>query len=145
MAPTTRRRYKRRTWRSRFSFRTYTAVCVTGAALAAAVLHSRPAATAPRLRRLAPADAHDFYSAAAEAEVEARKKAVGRFRGSPWSRDDDFHNKEAKFIRAYAKSHKVTIAGLIDVLDRGMRESWPTPPNATPDQKILPCRPRLNY
>jgi hypothetical protein len=120
------------------------AASVVALVVAAALFQSRPPAI-PAFHTLPDGQAHALYTAAAEAEVTARGQASGRFRGSPWSQDDDFHNKEGKFIRNYAKAHGVAMASAIDALDRGMRAHWPTP-NGTPlDQKVIPCRPRLSY
>ncbi len=99
----------------------------------------------PAFRTLPDGPAHDVYAAAAEAEVKARGESSGRFRGSPWSQDDDFHNREGKFIRSYSKSHGLAMSSVIDALDRGMRAHWPTPNGVPLDQKVIPCRPRLSY
>ena len=127
------------------SKQTLAGAAVTVGVAAAALVHSMPPRAPDEFRAVPTREAQVFYVAAAEAEVSTRKKAEGRFRGSPWSRDDDFHNKEAKFIRTYAKAHRFTIAGLVDAEGRAMHEGWATPPGAIPDQKVLPCRPRLTY
>jgi hypothetical protein len=127
------------------SIKAYGGACVIAAVVVAALVHSSPHGPRPTLRAMPVGPARSFYLAAAEAEVETRKNAAGRFRGSPWSQDDQFHAKEAKFIRNYAKNHKVDIGTLVDALDRGMHEKWPTGAVPPPDQKVLPCRPRLNY
>jgi hypothetical protein len=115
------------------------------AACLAAILRSRPRGAIPRLHPLPIAAAQELYADAAEAEVLARQKAIGRFRGSPWSQDDEFHNKEAKLLRGEAMTRRVPLPVLIDNLDRGMHEGWPTGAAPAPDQTVLPCRPRLNY
>ncbi len=115
------------------------------AVIGTAILHSRPPGAIPRLRVLAVASAQAFYAAAAKAEVDERKKGQGKFRGSAWSQDDDFHYAEAQFMRSYAKSHKMPMGSLLDALDRGMRDRWPTDDSPPPDQKVPPCRPRLSY
>lgn len=127
------------------SIQAYAGSSVIVAVACAALVHSRPSSAPGGLRTIAGMATQEFYVAAAEAEVQARKKSEGRFRGSPWSQDDDFHNKEAKFIRAYGKSHKLPMGSLVDALDRGTREHWPLPAGVAPDLKVLPCRPRLNY
>jgi hypothetical protein len=126
------------------SLQTSIAASVVALVIAAALFQARPVAI-PGFRTLPNKEAHEFYERAAEAEVEARRAAAGKFRGSPWSQDDEFHNREAKFIRAYSKAHNIPIGSLVDALDRGMHAGWPTPPNATPDPKVIPCRPRLSY
>jgi hypothetical protein len=123
---------------------TYVAACVIALVGCVALFHARRPYVAP-FYPLPDAAAHELYERAASEEVTARKKAAGRFRGSPWSQDDEFHSKEAKFIRAYSKSHRVPILSVVDALDRGMREHWETPPDKAPDLKVIPCRPRLTY
>ncbi len=118
---------------------------IIAAACLAALLRSRPRGPLPRIHPLPLAAAQELYVAAAEAEVLERKKAIGRFRGSPWSQDDEFHNKEAKFLRGEARARRLPLPVLIDNLDRGMHEGWPTGEAPAPDQTVLPCRPRLNY
>jgi len=126
------------------SVRTSAAASVIALVICAAMFQSRPPPV-PALRPLGEVQAHEFYDRAAEAEGTTRKASANKFRGSPWSQDDDFHNKEAKFVRGYSKSHGVTIASLLDVLDRGSHAHWATPAGATVSQKIIPCRPRLSY
>ncbi len=76
------------------SFQTLAGSVVALASMAAALAHSAP--DAPTLFQPVPErEARAFYVKAAENEVATRKKAEGRFRGSPWSRDDEFHNNEA--------------------------------------------------
>jgi hypothetical protein len=123
----------------------YAGAAVLVGVVAAALLHSRPRGRLPELHPLTQQSEREFYVAAAEEEAAARKKAAGRFRGSPWSQDDEFHNKEAKFLRVQARSRRTSIATMIDTLDRAMHEGWPTAPYPAPPQKVLPCRPRLNY
>ena len=124
--------------------RSVIALCIALSAFSAALVRSRTRRPA-RWHPLNDSQAHAFYNAQMATEVSERTKAVGRFRGSLWSQDDEFHAKEARAIRAYAKSHKLHISALVDVLDRGMREHWQTPSGAIPDQRVIPCRPRLNY
>lgn len=115
------------------------------AVIGTALLHSRPPGPAPRLRGLTLTSGQAFYATAAKSEVDERKKGQGKFRGSAWSQDDDFHYAEAQFMRSYGKSHKFSMGTLLDALDRGMREKWPTGDSPPPDQKVPPCRPRLSY
>ncbi len=126
------------------SIQSFAGAAVSLSAACAAVLHSAPGPV-QEFRTVPVREARAFYIAAAENEVLTRKRAEGRFRGSPWSQDDEFHNKEAKFIRNYGKSHRLSVAALVDAEGRGMHEGWPTPAGAVPEQKVLPCRPRLTY
>jgi hypothetical protein len=89
--------------------------------------------------------ARDFYSQAAGREADERAQAERHFPGFPWSQDDDFHKIESKFAKDYAKSHAVPLWSVLDAFDRGMREKWPAPPDATPNPSVIPCRPRLSY
>jgi hypothetical protein len=118
---------------------------LTALAVACALYRSRPPARAPVFRPLSDHDARALYVAASDSELAARKKAVGRFRGSRWSQDDEFHNKEAHFVREWAASEHTTIGAVLDALDRGMHEGFRTAPNAVPDPRVIPCRPRLDY
>lgn len=99
-------------------------------------------------RRMASASqeqARDFYFHAIDKESDERHAGVKKFRSSPWSQADEFHNKEASFVREYARTHHVAVSSIVLALDRGMHENWPTPPDKTPDPTVLPCRPRLSY
>ena len=112
--------------------------------MCAVLIQSRVRMASARFRPLKEEDAQEFYAEAAEAEVVARENAAARFRGSPWSQDDEFHNKEATFVRDYSKKHRIPVASLLEVLDRGMHEKWSTV-GASPDPRVIPCRPRLTY
>ncbi len=91
------------------------------------------------------AQAHQIYVDGVENEVEERADSARRFRGSPWSQDDDFHNKEMKRAKNVAKTHDVSMTSLLDAIDRGMRQHWSTPSGTVPNPKVMPCRPRLSY
>lgn len=126
------------------SLRTYVGATVVGASLCAAIVHSAPKGMP--FRKLPTVEqAHTIYAEAVAREPEERLKAEGEFRGSPWSQDDDFHNKESKQAKDYAKSHKVNVGGVLDAVDEGMRAHWATPTNNVPNPKVMPCRPRLSY
>lgn len=124
---------------------TYAGAAVVVGALALALMQSRPQGPLPETHPTPVQTAQEFYAGAAQAEAEARKKAGNRFRGSPWSQEDEAHNKEARFIRVQARTRRTSVPDLILALDRGMREHWSTAPYAAPSQKVLPCRPRLSY
>ena len=78
-------------------------------------------------------------------ETSERRQAALHYPGSNWSQQDDFHEQERTAILAYADSHKVTLSTVMSALDEGMRESWRPPGDVTISQRIVPCRPRLNY
>lgn len=127
------------------SSQTYGGACVIAVVIAAVLFRSQPPRVTARFRPLPDEAAQEFYLAAVEAEVESRKSAAGRFQGSVWSQDDEVHNREARFLGTYGRTHRLSTASLVDALDRGMHEHWPTPGVAPPDQKVRPCRPRLTY
>ena len=91
------------------------------------------------------AQGQQLYADLADREPAERQDAARRFRGSVWSQDDDFHFKEMKRVKDYAKSRRVSIASLLDALDQGMHEDWPVPSKNVPNPKVMPCRPRLIY
>jgi hypothetical protein len=93
----------------------------------------------------ADAQRHSIYEEGAEKEPGERQGAARRFRYSPWSQDDDFHNQESKRVKNFAKNHDVTVTSLLEGLDDGMRQHWPTPTPGLPNPRVQPCRPRLMY
>jgi hypothetical protein len=88
--------------------------------------------------------AHALYAEVTDKEVEERRDATLRFQGSPWSQQDDFHAKERDLVHSVAASHGVTTSSVVDALDRGMRERWTTRAEIV-SQRVIPCRPRLEY
>jgi hypothetical protein len=92
-----------------------------------------------------PDQERELFAEETDAEPFDRQDAARRFRGSPWSQDDDFHAKEMKRVKDFAKTHSVSISSLLDGLDEGMHKKWPTPAARTPNPKVMPCRPRLIY
>jgi hypothetical protein len=128
----------------RRAWKPYVGACVLGAALTAALARSWP----PRQRSEPPLSveqARAFYDVAADREVGERLAALERFRSSEWSQQDDFHAHEGNFIRDYAKTRGLPVRGVLEALDRGMREKWPAPGGVEPQERIIPCRPRLTY
>jgi hypothetical protein len=89
--------------------------------------------------------AHQAYLELTDKEAEERRSASLRFQGAVWSQQDEFHSKEAGLVRQFATAHHVSISSVVDALDRGMREQWPTRPNVVVSQRVIPCRPRLAY
>jgi hypothetical protein len=85
------------------------------------------------------------YSDVTSREVSERRQAALHYPGSNWSQQDDFHEQERTAITDYAESHEVNLSTVTRALDQGMREAWRTPGDAAISQRIVPCRPRLNY
>jgi hypothetical protein len=119
--------------------------CVIGAAIFAALVRASTSHPFHVPGPATPAQTHQVYAEAVEKEPGERADASRRFRGSPWSADDDFHSKETKRVKDFAKGHDVTVASLLNGLDEGMRQHWPTASNNVPNPKVMPCRPRLVY
>jgi len=123
---------------------TYFGVTVATACVCAAIVrsgsHRVGGRTAPTLEQ-----AHAIFEASAAREPQERRQSKGEFPASPWSQDDDFHNKEAKQAKEYANKHRVTVGGVLDALDTGMRAHWETASSSVPSPKVMPCRPRLSY
>jgi hypothetical protein len=99
----------------------------------------------PETGRMSDALAHQIYLEVTDHENEDRRSAALRFQGSLWSQQDEFHSRERAAIRGSAALHRTGISSIVNVLDRGMRERWPTHPNVVVSQKVIPCRPRLAY
>jgi hypothetical protein len=89
--------------------------------------------------------AHQVYLEVTDRENGDRRNAELRFQGSPWSQQDDFHAKEKGTLRYVGSTHHLTVSSVINAVDRGMREGWPTHANVVVTQKVIPCRPRLAY
>jgi len=111
---------------------------------AAAMVHSAP----PRPRRYVPTAtklAEEAYEELEAHESEERGEALKKFPASEWSQQDEFHNREASVVRDYAKKHRMPVRNVLDAFDRGAHERWPTRDGSVPEQKVIPCRPRLTY
>jgi len=119
--------------------------CVVAAAVGVALV--RVATSGPsHIPHIASASlGYELYVEDADKEPGDRRDSSRRFRGSPWSADDDFHFKESKRVKGLAKNRDVTMTSLLDWLDRGIHQSWPTLSNNVVNPKVMPCRPRLNY
>jgi hypothetical protein len=89
--------------------------------------------------------ARKAYDDVTSRETSERRQAALHFPGSNWSQQDDFHQEERGAITAYAESHNVSLSTVTSALDEGMREGWRAAGDATISQRIVPCRPRLNY
>jgi hypothetical protein len=125
--------------------RDFVGSCMIGAALFTAVVRAGLARPAHVPRDATPVQTLELYTEDTEKEPGDRQDSARRFRGSPWSQDDDFHSKEMKRVKGFAKSHSVSVESLLDGLDEGMRQRWATPSENVPNPKVMPCRPRLIY
>jgi hypothetical protein len=126
------------------SLKTYVGASIVGACICAAMVRSAPRRM-PMRKAPTPDEAHVIYNDATAREPEERLKSKGAFPSSPWSQDDDFHNKEMKAVKDYARSHRVSVGNVLDALDTGMRAHWETTATNIPSPKVMPCRPRLSY
>jgi hypothetical protein len=89
--------------------------------------------------------ARQVYLDVTQREPEERRDAAMRFAGSAWSAEDDFHSRERALVRSLASSRRVSVSSIVYALDRGMREGWPTAEGVVVSQRVIPCRPRLQY
>lgn len=91
------------------------------------------------------AQRREVFRFVASDELPERREASKTFPTDLWSRDDDFHQREASRARDWARSHHVPFGDALSAIDEGLRERWPngsaTPPVAT----VPPCRPRAIY
>jgi len=118
---------------------------IIGLALFTGLFLAAPSRVSHVAKPASPMQRQQLYAEAAEKEPEERQDAARRFRGSLWSQDDDFHFKEAKRVKEFAKRRAVSVTSLLDALDEGMHEDWPVAAKNPPNPKVMPCRPRLTY
>lgn len=83
-----------------------------------------------------------LFDAMADAEPDARRRAAEAFPGDPWSEDDAFHRMEAELARTTASRFGVATSDVLDAVDQGIRERWPTSSGARLRVTASPCRPR---
>jgi len=119
--------------------------CVIGAAILAALVRVATSHPFHLPGSATSAQAHQVYSDGAEKEPGERQDAARRFRGSPRSQDDDFHYKESRRVKDFARNRDVSVTSLLNGLDEGMRRHWSTSSSNVPNPKVMPCRPRLIY
>jgi hypothetical protein len=112
-------------------------------AIARAATGHLPASDTPRIQPMTLEIAHQAYRDVTSRERKMRREAAVKFPGDLWSQDDDFHERENETVRSFAGSHEVSIASVVQAVDDGMREHWPT--TGTPQGTVPPCRPRLSY
>jgi hypothetical protein len=117
----------------------FAVVCAVG--LGRALIAGVP----PRPPAADDAQRREAYRFVASDEVPERREAAKTFPTDLWSRDDDFHQREASRARDWARTHNVPFGDALSAIDEGLRERWPngsaTPPVAT----VPPCRPRAIY
>ena len=85
-----------------------------------------------------------IFTELAIGEPAAREQARVHF-PEPWSAEDDRAAFERDTAREIARSHAVNLTQIYLVLDEGIREHWPAPPNQTPlEPHTVPLKPRRN-
>jgi hypothetical protein len=80
-------------------------------------------------------------SAVAAAEPELRRKSLGRFPGSPWSRGDDFANREEDMVRDLSEDEGVRPGAALDAIDRDVKAF----PGDGERGAVAACMPRPFY
>jgi hypothetical protein len=114
-------------------------VCAIG--LGRALIASAP----PQPPPLDEAQEHDAFRFVASDEVAERREAAKTFPTDLWSRDDDFHQREATRTRDWARAHHARIEDALSAIDEGLRERWPSGSSAPLVATVPPCRPRAIY
>jgi hypothetical protein len=115
------------------------AVCVLG--LGRALTSSIPAP----LPAADDAQRREVFRYVASDEGPERREAAKVFPTDLWSRDDDFHQREASRARDWAKSHHVPFGDALSAIDEGLREHWPSGSSTALVVTVPPCRPRAIY
>ena len=122
-----------------------TCLLVIGTTVFLAVVRAATSRPARLSGPATPQQARQAYSDDVDNEPHERQEAAKRFRASPWSQDDEFHSRENKRLKEFAKFQSISVTSLLDAIDEGMHENWPTPSHNVPNPKVMPCRPRLIY
>jgi hypothetical protein len=91
------------------------------------------------------AERHDAFRYVASDEAAERREAAKSFPTDLWSRDDDFHQREAKRARDWAHSHHASVGDALSAVDEGLREHWPSGSSVPLVATVPPCRPRAIY
>jgi len=114
----------------------FAVVCAVG--LGRAILAGAPAEppTADDAQR------REVFRFVASDEAPERREAAKTFPTDVWSRDDDFHQREATRARDWAKSHRIPFADALSAIDEGLRQHWPTGTLTPLVATVPPCRPR---
>jgi hypothetical protein len=114
-------------------------VCAVG--LGRALTSSVP----PPLPPADEAQRREAFRFVASDEAAERHEAAKTFPTDLWSRDDDFHQREAARAREWARTHRVRFADALLGIDEGLRERWPTGSPTPLVATVPPCRPRAIY
>lgn len=91
------------------------------------------------------AQRHDAFRFVASDEGPERREASKTFPTDLWSRDDDFHQREASRAREWAKTHHARVGDALSAVDEGLREHWPSGSPTPLVATVPPCRPRAIY
>lgn len=117
----------------------FAAVCALGLGRAlTASVPAQPTAADEGQRR-------EVFRYVASDEAAERREASKTFPTDLWSRDDDFHQREASRARDWAKTHHVPVGDALSAVDEGLRERWPTGTSTPLVATVPPCRPRAIY
>ena len=106
------------------------------------------ALTASVPQQLPPADEaqrREAFRFVASDETAERREASKTFPTDLWSRDDDFHQREASRARDWARTHRVSVGDALSAIDEGLRERWLTGSSNPLVATVPPCRPRAIY
>ncbi|MGD0526899.1 MAG: hypothetical protein ABSE49_17260 [Polyangiaceae bacterium] len=114
-------------------------VCAIG--LGRTLTASAPSPPAP----IDDAQKRDAFRFVASDEYLERREASKTFPTDLWSRDDDFHQREASKARDWARTHHASVGDTLSAVDEGMREHWLTGSSNPLVVTVPPCRPRAIY
>ncbi len=81
-----------------------------------------------------------IYFQVASEESRMRAEGAKEFPADTWSQDDAYHNLEFKKAKKMAADRKRNLGDILQAIDDGMHERWPSPYPMNP--KIIPCKPR---
>ena len=68
-----------------------------------------------------------IFAQLATKEPTALRIARARFRGQPWSIEDDRARVEKDTVRSVSRQHGLNLSQVYLVLDEGIRSGWPAP------------------
>jgi len=124
----------------RFAWAPFGVVCAIAVGRALLARPPEPA-TAP----LDAVQRRDAFRFVASDESAERREAAKTFPTDLWSRDDDFHQREMKRARDWARSHHASLPDVLEAVDQGLREHWPHNNPSPLVTTTPPCRPRAIY
>jgi hypothetical protein len=117
----------------------FAAVCAIG--LGRALTASVP----PQPGGMDDAQQREVFRFVASDEAAERREAAKTFPTDLWSRDDDFHQRESKRARDWARTHHARVEDALSAIDEGLRARWPTGSSLPLVATVPPCRPRAIY